>query len=656
MFNKNLAFLAIFFILVSQNHLMAQENTILKSVTVNPSQLDIHQSKSARSVSVITAKEIKKMAASSVEEVLSNIEGVNINGRGGFGVQNDVGMRGSTFSQVLVLIDNVRVNESLTGHYNMYLPIALSEIERIEVVRGPAASAYGADAVGGLIHIKTKNYLASASRKNIDISSNGQLLLGENKLGILDAMLETKNKDFYFGASVNVKTSVGQIFNNPNNLRDSSLDATYRTNFDIKNYSLFANYFLSKKTKLFARASLNTRDFNAKYYYTNSTYDESVEKINTLWTQLGLQTSDKNQKSQIGIAYKNLDDEFIFNPLFTKNNHTTSSIVAYAKQQRSFGTKLQMAFGLQSVFHGIESTDRGNHTNNTHAAFVSANVDINSKLNFTASARAEYNTDYDYSLLPQIGIAYRPNKKMVFRSSIGKANRAPDFTERYISNNLATLSAGRNLGNPTLQAEKSTTADIGFDYYTKTEKLFSVSFFGRKGSNLIDYILTSSDVISTDVELVPNAEYFYTQNISSATTYGIEASIQKRIKVSKKGKLGLGLTYTFNKTMTENDEPSKYISNHPGHMANLLLAYTTHYFDITLSNNFRHRIAETNVAVFGEISQNYLVSNAIIRLKPFKGKLNIVGKVLNIFDTNYQEILGSPMPTRWFAAGIDWNF
>jgi iron complex outermembrane receptor protein len=636
--------------------LWAQENSLLKRVTINPSPLDVHESKSARSVSIITQQDIKRIAASSVEELLSNIEGINSNARGGFGVQNDVGMRGSTFSQVLVLIDNVRVNEPLTGHYNLYLPISLSEIQRIEIIRGPAASAYGADAVGGLIHIKTKSYLASAQQKNKELGSSGQLLLGENKLRIIDAMVDTRSDQLYFGGSVTIKSSTGQIFDNPNFIRDSSLDKNYRTDFDIKNYSLFANYFLNKKTKLFARASLNTRDFNAKYFYTNSTFDESVEKINTIWSQVGLQHAGSKQKTQVGVAFKKLDDEFIFNPLFSKNNHTTQQAVLYAQQQRKWDRNLQMAYGLQSTLQRINSTDRGDHTNNTHAAFASANVDFNAHWNLIASARAEYNTDYDFSFVPQIGIAYRPNSNVVFRSSVGLAHRAPDFTERYISNNLPSLSPGRNLGNPNLKTEKSATADIGFDYYTKREKLFSISVFARNGSNLIDYILTNSNSINTNVVLTSNENYFLTQNVSRALTYGLEANLSKRFVISKNSRLRFALNYTFIKTSVSDDEPSKYISNHPGHMANLQLGYETKHFDLQLINNYRNRQPETDVAVFGDIPQNYFVTNALLRIKLIKNKLNLIGKVLNVFDAQYQEILGAPMPTRWFTFGASWDF
>ena len=96
------------------------------------------------------------MPINSVDELLRQIPGLEIQSRGGFGVQSDLGIRGSTYNQVLVMIDGVRFNDPMTGHFNGYIPLGLSEIERIEVIKGPSSSIYGADAVGGVINIITK--------------------------------------------------------------------------------------------------------------------------------------------------------------------------------------------------------------------------------------------------------------------------------------------------------------------------------------------------------------------------------------------------------------------------------------------------------------------------------------------------------------------
>ena len=94
------------------------------------------------------SSDLKSLPVSSVDELLRYVSGVNLNVRSQFGVQADIGMRGSTFSQVLVLLDNVRINGPLTGHFNNNIPLGMAEIARIEIIRGPASASYGADAVG----------------------------------------------------------------------------------------------------------------------------------------------------------------------------------------------------------------------------------------------------------------------------------------------------------------------------------------------------------------------------------------------------------------------------------------------------------------------------------------------------------------------------
>ena len=137
---------------LSTVYLTAQEDSIqIEEVSITATRIPMESYKTGRSVEIITAEHIAKQPATSVDELLRNIVGLNINSRNGFGVQADIGIRGSTFSQVLVLVDNVRFNDPLTAHFNNNIPVALADIDHIEVIKGPAGASYGSDAVGGLI-------------------------------------------------------------------------------------------------------------------------------------------------------------------------------------------------------------------------------------------------------------------------------------------------------------------------------------------------------------------------------------------------------------------------------------------------------------------------------------------------------------------------
>jgi iron complex outermembrane receptor protein len=81
---------------------------------------------------------------------------MDIRRRGANGVQSDVSFRGSSFEQVLLLINGIRMNDSQTGHNSLNLPVDLGDVERIEVIKGPAARRFGQNAYAGAINIITK--------------------------------------------------------------------------------------------------------------------------------------------------------------------------------------------------------------------------------------------------------------------------------------------------------------------------------------------------------------------------------------------------------------------------------------------------------------------------------------------------------------------
>src|SRR5574343_175753 len=136
----------------------ASDNEVLEEV-------DIHQvvslgskmslRRSGMNFSLITSEMIQQLPVQNINELLSHIAGVDIRQRGVAGVQADIGIRGSSFDQVLVLIDGVRMSDPQTGHHQMNLPIPLNAIKYIEVIKGGAAHKYGLNALAGVVNIVT---------------------------------------------------------------------------------------------------------------------------------------------------------------------------------------------------------------------------------------------------------------------------------------------------------------------------------------------------------------------------------------------------------------------------------------------------------------------------------------------------------------------
>lgn len=109
-----------------------------------------------RPVRVVDQEDLARAPARSVAEALQAVPGVIVGQRQQHGVQGDLTVRGSTFDQVLVLIDGFAAGEPQTGHHLLDLPLALADVERLEVLPGHGSALYGAGAFGGTLNVATR--------------------------------------------------------------------------------------------------------------------------------------------------------------------------------------------------------------------------------------------------------------------------------------------------------------------------------------------------------------------------------------------------------------------------------------------------------------------------------------------------------------------
>ncbi|MEK0411647.1 MAG: hypothetical protein RJA03_160, partial [Pseudomonadota bacterium] len=104
---------------------------------------------------IITEEEIERAGSSSLPELLQRQPGIEISNTGGMGKVTTIGIRGTSSTHSIILIDGMRINAATSG-FTAIEHIPLSQIEKIEILRGPASSLYGQDAIGGVIQIFTK--------------------------------------------------------------------------------------------------------------------------------------------------------------------------------------------------------------------------------------------------------------------------------------------------------------------------------------------------------------------------------------------------------------------------------------------------------------------------------------------------------------------
>ncbi|TMN19364.1 TonB-dependent vitamin B12 receptor [Pseudoxanthomonas sp. X-1] len=133
----------------------ADDATDLDQVSVTATRTEVAVQDSLVPVQVISREEIERSQATSLPELLAGRAGVNIANQGGPGKLTSVFLRGSESDHVLVLVDGVRIG-SVTAGLAAFQDLPVSQIERIEIVRGPRSSLYGSEAIGGVIQIFTR--------------------------------------------------------------------------------------------------------------------------------------------------------------------------------------------------------------------------------------------------------------------------------------------------------------------------------------------------------------------------------------------------------------------------------------------------------------------------------------------------------------------
>ena len=594
---KSLALLSLLFfnIIISQ-----QDTTDLKEVVVSTTKLEIPFSKNFRTVKIISSDYIKNSPASNVSDLLQEITGIDVRRRGVGGVQGDLYIRGGGFDQTLLLVDGMKMDDAQTGHHtlNMILPLYL--IERIEVIKGPAARIFGQNAFNGAINIVTKD--VKGEKKQIDLS------LKEISYG----SFEQKNISAVTKIITNKAKSLISFSNNTSD--------GYRHNTDYKRNNYFVKTsFNLKSSPVDVIASFTENKFGANGFYASPSATEQYEE--TQASLLGVSTTINSEKLSIKprLYWRRGQDEYIYirdNPSVYRNLHKTNKVSAELSGSY-FSNSGVTGFGIDLSTVNISSNNLGEHDRTTVNLFVDHTFKLfDEKLVLSPGIAVSYFSDMSFHSFPGIDLGYNINSNFKLYSNIGKTFRIPTYTDLYYSDRTT-------IGNENLNPESATSTELGFKYNTSNFKI-SGAFFNRKAKNIIDYVKENENDLWNAV------------NIGSLKTTGFELDF--RYNFQNQNYLNLGYTNIKDNNYVTNINFSKYSLNS-----------LKHHFTSKLNLNYIRNVNHSFVYKYAERSDksNYNVLDSKIMYK--KGLFIYVN---NIFDEVYSETNLVPMPGTSFLVGI----
>lgn len=591
------------FLVLSLLKISAQEKSAnIDEVYVQGKFLNLPVSKINENITIITKAEIEKSPANSIDELLQLNTGLDIRRRGSNGVQADVSIRGSSFEQVLILVNGVRMNDSQTGHNSLNIPFDLDSVQQIEIIKGPAAQRYGNNAYAGVINIITK----PLAEKSVKISAEG---------GDFNS--------YDLGANANIGT---EKFSNLFQIHSSASDG-YRHNTDYKiNNFYYQNNLKIKNGTLSFQAGFSEKKYGANGFYSSPLATEQYEETQASIVSVSHHQNFNKWDFNSNISWRRGQDLYVYirdKPSVYRNLHLGNNIGA------SFNTAYHSSLGVTGL--GVElrkeilvSNNLGDQNRFVSQVFLEHHFSLlNDKLAISPGiSYANYSKEGNF-FYPGLDAGFTFNEHHKIYGNISKTHRIPTFTDLYYKSPVEQ-------GNPDLKPESAVSTEIGYQY--KMNNLVAkTSFFTRDSNNLIDWAKVSPTSIWT------------ARNIGKVSLKGVEVEIKQNFSGFFKS-YSLGYTYLDNQRKDGNTLFSRY------DLDNL-----KHQLVATLENKFLKNFTNLLIYRYNERENLGSYNLADEKLSYNQKYFTIFVLINNLTNSKYTETSLVPMPGRWFHVGLSYK-
>jgi len=554
----------------------------------------------SQAVVTINAEEIRSLPVRDLVDVLALLPGVHLSRKGPMGAAFDLSFRGGNFEQTLVMIDGIPWNNPQTGHFSANLPVSLSEVDSVQLIRGGNGARYGS-AFAGAVNIVTR-------RKS---ALSGSLSGGE--YGLFSAAFSGG-----FALAEGVKVQAGVT-------RDQS--DGFHPGTEIRN--LLFNASFSWENRIMALNvdyGQGSKDFGAAGFYAPLPSREECDSsmFNLRWHLKG---NGALVPLRLALSHQTHWDYFELDrnrPDYFKNQSSTDRFLLMLES--AFNTSIgEVRLGGDLVTDHMDSLAMGAPREK------SANLYVNGKwggsvITVDWGLRSEWWLGQSPGLVYYAGLAYHPSPLWLVKAGVGRSRRKPSFTERLYR-------SPANSGDESLLPESSDNFEISL-ITPRPFGVFEFSLFFRHQRGTIDWI-----------NLNPQGAVFWQAiNLEPYNVGGIELTYALELGRSR---LNLGFERSWSKGAPGVGYESKYGFRIPDLVIRANgLTPVNDWLSFNWSYQFKRLMSSSDSAHLLDFQLQVQLSSKI--------SLNFLAQ--NVANELLEEIPGVRIAGRWLSAGIRFRY
>lgn len=621
------------------------KSILMDEVNVAGTRAPLTVSQQARMVTVLSREDIQAAPVQSVNDLLKYAVGVDVRQKGALGALTDVSIRGGNSEQITVLLNGINICDAQTGHNAFDFPVDISEIERIEILEGPAARVYGTSSLLGAINIVTKAPQNSSLTAHAQGGSFGLFGMGARG-NIAHGAWNNQLSASYLRSDGHLRSKVGNLNADYNTLKsfyqgvynDEAILVKWHAGMSVKNYG--SNTFYSSK-------------FDNQFEHTFKTFTaiQAENKQGRLHLRPSIYWNRSMDRFEL---IRNVKDKIPFN--YHRTDVYGANLNAYfdwTLGRTAFGAELRyedlVSGNLGEKLNRprpIHRTDRmyTNGLQRTNLQFVFEHNVILDRFTLSAGLVAVKNSQADMNMrvYPGIDASYRIGNAWKVYASYNSSLRMPSFTELFYS-------VGGHKADKHLRPEELSAVEGGIKYNTQSVNAKASIFFNHH-KNLIDWI--SDGTLDES-----GATLWKSVNFGKINAIGVEANVDFNFlhlipsqHVVKK--LSLGYAYLHQNEKEHEGIVSKYALEYLKNkfVANLQLNLWKQ-LDLGLNYRFQHRMGSyLDINNLRHKYASYGIVDA--RLSWNTTNWGAYLEANNLLNKSYVDYGNVVQPRMWIVTGV----